>query len=169
MEIKNFSKKAMQWIKKYKLIALLIMIGLALMMIPTTSNQDKQAHVKIEATTPQTLSLEDKLSEILQQIDGAGKVEVILTVLTGEEVIYQTNDILTKDSDGTKEDTDTVTVTDSDRNQNGLVRQVNPPVYLGAIILCQGADDPIVKLAITEAVAKVTGLRTNCISVLKMK
>ena len=68
-----------------------------------------------------------------------------------------------------KEDIDTVIITDSERNQNGLIHQINPPSYMGAIIVCQGADDPAVKLSITEAVSKITGLKTNRISVLRMK
>ena len=59
--------------------------------------------------------------------------------------------------------------TDSDRNETGLVHQINPPVYLGAVVLAQGADNPVVKLSIVEAVSKVTGLGADKISVLKMQ
>ena len=55
------------------------------------------------------------------------------------------------------------------RADPGLVRQVNPPEYLGAVVLCQGADNPSVKLSIVEAVSKATGLTTDRITVLKMK
>ena len=57
----------------------------------------------------------------------------------------------------------------SDREEEGLVRQVNPPVYLGALIVCQGGDNPTVKLSIVEAVMDITGLSSNQITVLKMK
>ena len=60
-------------------------------------------------------------------------------------------------------------VTGSDRSEKGLVRQINPPEYLGAVVLCQGADNAAVKLAIVEAVSKATGLSTDRITVLKMK
>ena len=49
------------------------------------------------------------------------------------------------------------------------MRQVNPPTYLGAIIICEGADDANIRLAVVDAVSKVTGLGANRISVLKMK
>ena len=49
------------------------------------------------------------------------------------------------------------------------MQQKLSPVYQGAIILCQGADSPSVRLAITQAVSKVTGLPTDRIAVLKMK
>ena len=60
-------------------------------------------------------------------------------------------------------------ITDSDRKEEGLITQVDPPVYQGAIIVCQGADRGAVRLAIVEAVSRVTGLGADRISVLKMK
>ena len=140
------------------------------MAIPSTGNHNNE---KESSHSPDTMqaepTLEEKLSAILSQVEGAGDVQVILTVAAGEEVVYQTDDdySVTGDSNTTK--VDTVTVTDADRNQNGLVRQVNPPVYQGAIIVCEGADDPSVQLAMVNAVSKITGLGANRISVLKMK
>ena len=49
------------------------------------------------------------------------------------------------------------------------VQQVLPESYRGAIVVCQGADSPAVKLAIVEAVSRATGLGADSISVLKMK
>ena len=65
--------------------------------------------------------------------------------------------------------TSTVILSDSTRGQEGLVCQVNPPTYLGAVVLCQGADLPSVRLSITEAVSNATGLGYHKITVLKMK
>ena len=64
---------------------------------------------------------------------------------------------------------ETVLVSDSTRNQSGLIRKVIPPVFMGAVIVCQGGDQPTIKLAVTQAVANATGLKTDRISVLKMK
>ena len=50
-----------------------------------------------------------------------------------------------------------------------MVRQILSPEYLGAVVVCQGANDVQVRLAVVEAVSKVTGLGADKISVLKMK
>ena len=63
----------------------------------------------------------------------------------------------------------TVVVTGSSREETGLVSQLLPPTYRGAVILCQGADNAQVRLSIVEAVSNATGLSTDKISVLKMK
>ena len=60
-------------------------------------------------------------------------------------------------------------VTNEERAQNGLVKQVIPPVFQGAVVVCQGGDQPTIRLAIVEAVADATGLTADKITVLKMK
>ena len=50
-----------------------------------------------------------------------------------------------------------------------MVRTIVPPVYLGAIIVCQGGDSPAVRLAVVEAVSNVTGIGSDRITVEKMK
>jgi len=40
-------------------------------------------------------------------------------------------------------------------------------VYQGAVVVCQGADSSAVRLAVTEAVAALTGLSTEKITVVQ--
>ena len=113
--------------------------------------------------------MEDRLNDILGQIRGAGRVKVMLTVASGEETIYQFDQNHSTDESGSSIQKDTVTVTDKDRGQSGLITQINPPKYLGALIVCQGADDATVRLAISEAVSSLTGLGMDKITIVKMK
>ena len=137
---------------------IVVAVGIVVMLLPTGGNKESEPVSYIQETMP---DIEAELAGILSKIKGAGKVEVMLTMAQGQETCYQT--------DQRGEDHSTVTVTDSDRKEQGLIRQVNPPVYLGAIVVCQGGDDPTVRLAIVESVAKVTGLGADRISVMKMK
>lgn len=150
--------------KKYRYALLILILGIVLMLIPTGKRQsDEMPMDDTESTNAH--SIQDELSEILSKIEGVGKAQVMLTVAAGEETVYQI------DSDGAidSQDRTTVTITDENRNENGLIRQINPPVYLGAIVVCQGADSPSVRLEIVEAVSRITGLGTDRISVMKMK
>ena len=63
----------------------------------------------------------------------------------------------------------TVIISDSGREEEGLIKTVTPPIYLGAIIVCQGGDSPTIRLQIVQAVANVTGISSDRITVLKMK
>ena len=169
MEMKKIIKNIPVWIKKSRFIVLIILLGLFLLLMPSKQSEQQENHEVKENNYVQKQSTEEKLARLLQNVKGAGKVNVMLTVAEGEEIIYQTNSNTSTDTASVKEDTDTVVVSDANRNENGLIRQSNPPKYLGAIIICQGAEDPVVRLSIIDAVSKVTGLKSNCISVLKMK
>lgn len=151
-------KNIIPLLKKYRYALLVLGIGLVLMMLPSGNVQKEPPKQTISAQEPE---LAQTLSEILSQIDGAGDVSVLLTPASGKETLYQTNE--------NGEHCDTVIISDSSRNETGLIRQVNPPVYLGAIVICEGGDKPAVRLAIVDAVSKVTGLGADRISVLKMK
>ena len=169
MDIKVLIKKISDFLTKYKYAVLILLIGLILMAIPDADHKaEENASLSTEEAVTQA-TIEQRLSDILCQIEGAGEVKVLLTVETGEETVYQTNEDSVSGSDSESISVDTVTITDADRNQSGLVRQVNPPVYLGAIVVCEGADSPSVQFALVDAVSKLTGLGTNRISVLKMK
>lgn len=151
-------------LQKYKWAGLVVGIGIALLLIPSPSDDENSPVIPEE--NGNILSVEESLEEVLAQIQGAGRVKVMLTEAVGKETIYQ-NDTSGSESDGGKRDT--VIISDAQRNELGLVRQINPPVYLGAVVVCQGADSPAVRLALVEAVSTVTGLTTDKITVLKMK
>lgn len=140
---------------KYRYVLLVALAGLALMLLPG-SPAEQTAPLP---TQPEKNSLESRLEEILSCIDGAGKVAVLLTEEQGGETFYQTQG----------EDGKTVLVTGSDRSESGLVRTTRAPAYRGAVVVCQGANNSIVRLAVVEAVANATGLGTDRITVLNMK
>ena len=105
----------------------------------------------------------------MSQVSGAGTVRVLLTQAESGETIYQTDDTESTQENGSSLRRETVLVSDGSRQQAGLVRQTQAPVYRGAVVVCQGGDTAPVRLAIVEAVAGVTGLPSNRITVLKMK
>lgn len=150
--------------KKYGIAAAVLLLGLLLMTLP---NQEETAAPEVPAVQEQTL--EDSLGDLLSRLEGAGKVEVLLTEAAGAETVFQTDADTSQGEDTQDKRVETVIITGEDRAQTGLVRQVNPPKYLGAVVLCQGGADARVRLQIVEAVMSVTGLRSDRITVLKMK
>ena len=166
MDIRPKLQQASNFIKKNRYVAIILIAGILFMCLPTMK---KESEDEVEIVPVHNdVSVEEKLGNILTKVDGAGEVQVFLTVASGEQTIYQTNDTLSQDGDSKNSQTDTVTVTDSKRNEQGLIKQVNPPLYQGAIVVCKGADSSAVRLSIVDAVSKVTGLSSDKISVLKM-
>ncbi len=161
MDINQISQKVLCFLKKYRYPILVLVVGILLMCLPSGSKQKEATPQQVQSTQPDTGDLAARLEQILSQIKGVGKVKVLLTQAAGEEFRYQ------YDESGDRKDT--VIITDGNREQSPVISQVLPPKYLGAVIVCQGAESPAVRLAVVEAVSRVTGLGADAISVLKMK
>ena len=154
-------------LNKYKYVLFVLILGMILMTIPESKSVPEQADES--SSEPTAISMSQQLEEILTQISGVGRARVLLTEAVGAETEYQTNQDSTSTGDSTSLRVETVLVAGSSREEQGLIRSVTPPVYLGAIIVCQGGDDPLVKLSVVDAVSDVTGLGADRITVLKMK
>ena len=165
MDISKLKSRLAEIISKYKIVLLFLCLGLVLIMIPTSNKNEKLEKSK-DVIHEQTAISQDALASILAKIDGAGRVEVLLSVEYSAQTDYQV------DSDGSGVSSDrlnTVTVSDANRNESGLIKKTCAPIYRGAIVVCEGADDPSVSYCVVNAVSNITGLRSNQISVLKMK
>lgn len=160
------SEKVRLWIKEYRYVILVLVLGILLMMLPQGKTEEKKDDNVLIPETEAVETLQEQLEQLLSQVQGAGKVRVLLTEAEGERVIYQTDG---EQSSQNSSRADTVIVSDSARAESGLVQQILPPSYMGAIILCQGADSASVRLSLIEAVSNATGLSSDRISVLKMK
>ena len=168
MDVTTMKNKALEAVRKHKYALAVAAIGILLLCIPFGSSEKAESEPQTQDMTAAVDTLEQKLADILAKIDGAGKVQVMLTVASSEQTVYQED----TDLSGGGADTsryDTVIIKDSQGNEMGLIQQVIGAKYQGAIIVCQGAEKPAVKLAIVEAVSRATGLGADQISVLKMK
>lgn len=164
MDWLGWGKKAISWMGKYRYVLLILAVGVVLMLMPGYQNEEEQPPAQTSQQSEQK-DVSQQLVSILSQIDGVGEVRVMLTVSAGEETLYQTDTQISENESRVE----TVLVTDSNRGQTGLIRQVNPPNYQGAIIVCKGGDKASVRLAVMQSVSSVTGLGADQISVMKMK
>lgn len=168
MDWSDYTSRGVLIIKKYRYIILLVISGIILICIPTAPGPTSNIS-PTEAAVTVSPSLEESLSNILSMIENAGRVEVLLTSAFGEEILYQTDETRSTGESGQDIRRETVLVSGTERSETGLIKQKNPPVYQGAVVLCQGADRADVRLSIVEAVMDVTGLTSDKITVLKMK
>ena len=170
MEIKELISKGMQWIKNFRYALLLLLIGVVLMLWPEKTKNENVTDppMAVGSQVDQWVSAE-QLECLLSQIQGCGNVEVLLTRSAGERKNLQINEHTVYSEESSTTELQTVIITGVSKQEEPLVTQICGPEYLGAVIVCQGADQPQVRLAISDAVAKATGLGADRISVLKMK
>jgi len=150
--------------KKYKYVGLVVLAGILLMLLPgkktTADPQESGGSFSLEDT-------ERRMEELLGRMDGVGRVQVMLTLKNGPELE------LAEDADDTDRDgelrrqREPVTLNRGSGYQDVVVTRETYPVYLGAVVVCQGAGSGGVRLAVTEAVAALTGLPADRITVVQ--
>jgi stage III sporulation protein AG len=162
MERDVIKQKAAGLAKKlgaYKYVLLVIAAGALLLLWPEQDTVDVEETAVSSEENFSVEALERKLETVLSQIDGAGSVSVMLTVKTGMERV------LAQDSSG--ENTETVVISTGSGKQEVVLITQKYPDFQGALIVCEGGDEPQVRLLVTQAVAALTGLGTARISVCK--
>lgn len=164
--------KAFQW-KKEDIVrllqtnrwtALLLLVGLVLLLWPSGgggTNSDPPQADQRQVYEYQLEELEEKLTEALSQVEGAGKTEVVLTLDSTGSVELAENQT---SRDGTVETQVVVVKTGS--NQEGVVEVAQQyPSFLGALVVSDGGGDPQVKLNLLQAMKALTGLSSDQISI----
>lgn len=146
--------------------------------LATTNNNQTLASSQYNNT--ESISLEEKLEDILSKIEGVGSVKVFINYSESSETVAMYNENSKK---STTEETDKtggtrkVEQTDSQKEviyqeQNGtktpIVQKTVEPKIEGAIITAKGAGDINVKTSIIQAVEAATGLATHKIQVFTM-
>lgn len=169
MELSSALNKVKAFFNKYKYSIIVLLIGCIFLAAPKFESKKSNESTISSKQEAVCESVSDQLEKILERIDGAGDVTVMLSTAESEKTLYQTDSRITDSDASNATDISTIIVTDEQRTETGLVQQVISPKYQGAIIVCQGAENPTVRLSIIDAVSKVTGLKTDKISVLKME
>lgn len=105
--------------------------------------------------------------DILSQIDGVGKVELILTLDTDGKSTYLRD--TRENRDDSSEDIDLQTVVVKvDGNEQPVTMERVYPVFRGAVVVCRGGRSPSVALTVKQALSSLTGLGMDKITVLEM-
>lgn len=132
------------------IMLIILIIGLAVTALPELK---KAAKTETETVTDIGRE-EERLSEILSEIKGAGRVSVMITYESTMEkdIAYSGDNERAVTSGG-----DVV-----------VRREIYPPVK-GVIVVADGADDPSVCNALKAAVTAVTGAAANHICIYSFK
>ncbi|GAB6182107.1 hypothetical protein JCM14036_34260 [Desulfotomaculum defluvii] len=184
-------------LKKIKFMVLGAALGIGLLFMGSLGNE-KQAQslpptpdkVELKASdNPRTQTamaseedfMAEKLCEMLEQVDGAGKVKVTIRLENSTQTEYAINTSTGKkttqekdQSGGTRtltEDTDTgqlVLVTRSGEETPVLSREIAPAVA-GVLVVADGADDPNVKAKLFRATQVALGIEPHKVIVMARK
>ena len=112
-----------------------------------------------------TKDLENRLSEVLNKISGAGKISVMITLDGSPELIIAYNTEEKNNTDGsvtTKKEPIIITI---DGKSNPLILSEKLPAVKGVVIVAQGANDVSVRLNILNATTKLLNISANAVEI----
>ena len=151
---------------KFKLPILVLLIGVLLMLIPLR-RQDSEVKNSEWQESFSLADMERKMEGILSNIAGVGRTDVMLTLKSGNTLqLAQDKDYSEREQEK-KEDAQVVKLNRGSGTQEVVVTHEIYPTYLGAVVVCDGADNASVCLSVTEAVSVLTGLSSDKIRVEK--
>jgi hypothetical protein len=145
----NFKERIFKLLN-YKNLAALLALGIILMIFGGGDKAEvKTGYDKPETTPPFD---EDRLCDILESIEGAGRVRVFISYSDNgsEEVLYDVQ----SSSDGEKHNM-TLNVKNDD---NPYVIKRKPPEIKGILVTASGAVNSSVKKRLKESVRCATGV-----------
>ena len=154
---------------RYKYAALVVLIGAGLLLWPSGKG-GTEAALRQQSSTEETQDIQVQMEDILGTISGVGQVKVMLTVDSdGERQLAQDTELTYSGSVESPEDYSrrSETVLTDGEGDGTVVTRTLYPTYRGALVVCQGGDRADVRLAVTEAVASLTGLSVDRITVAK--
>lgn len=168
------------WLSKFlKSKYALVSLGLAGILLIFFSelpgfsvSQKEEAAAAADTGEAYVQQMEEKLTQLLQDVQGAGQVHVMVTLeASGQSVYAQDEEQDTSyGQDGQRQSnirTEHV-ILDSGTQRTPLLEQEYEPEIRGVAVVCEGGDDILVVGRITELVSVVLGIPTNRICVTKM-
>ena len=157
-------------LKKYRAVLAVLLAGVLLLTSGHSGNTGQVQTASADTTVSQSFDLNDFQQELqarLAAISGAGRVELMLSLDQTEESVYAVNTRQTSGSDSRKSDVSVVSNGSCGETPVTVKRVL--PVFRGAVVLCDGADDASVRLSVTQAVSTVCGIGADKVTVLKMQ
>jgi len=160
-------KRLLKTVEKNKYMFLVLLVGVVILIWPFGGGARETGSA---APTPAehhrlAFSLEEmeaRLADALSQIEGAGQVTVMLSLRTSLEQEVAVDE----DQTGRRA---TVTISTGAGTQSEVTLRYRYPEFQGALVVSQGADNASVRLQLTQAVAALTGLGTDRITVMPMR
>ncbi len=163
IEDNNRPKKQRLFKKEYVLAVLICVAVIGLFIWGNFNNTNLFSQTK-SITSDYATTLENKLKNLLSDVEGVGKVNVFITTSGSDsEVVLKESE--EKIENGVKTHTETVVLVSG----KPYVLSTQNPKIVGVIVVCEGAENLNVKMKITEILTTSLELDASCVRIIKMK
>ena len=169
--------------KGRKILLIIGFAGILLIFLSSLFKGDApktSARQNPESTEEYIAAMENKLSKILESINGVGNVKVMITLENSGENIYAVEQKSNTDKSEDTTAADSRRVTEKDSNEEkitvidgrdgkeAVVRTQIEPKVKGVVVVCSGGDQQIVQQRVTSAVTTVLDVAPGKVCVTKL-
>lgn len=167
------------------LISILVVLGNDFFKSTSTAKVNPQGNPSPDkqsfSTREYEITEENKLKSVLEEIEGVGKVKVMVTFDGSEEQVPAVNindsKSTTKEKDnqgGTRETTqqnngNTIVLTNDGSKNEPLIVKTNKPKVVGVCVVAEGANNGVIEMKIAQAVTRLYSIQTDKVTVYPMK
>ncbi|MBQ9267166.1 MAG: stage III sporulation protein AG [Clostridia bacterium] len=171
------TKNPKRMIENAVIFVVLLVILIIVINSLYTPEEENTLPTIIATESPKNDTLESKLEKVLSMIDGAGKVNVMISYLSSEEQIplydVKENTTVTEEKDkegGTRKTEQTSTeqsiiFSESSNNKQPFIKQTTTPKVIGVIVVAEGASNMKVKENLINAVEAVLDVPSHRVQV----
>jgi len=149
--------------KKFQTIFIVVAVVIVLLVL-LFFNFGKSNSETAYSETDYVTSLENKLSEVLSKVEGAGKVSVVINVESGMETVLAMKTTTTETTYGTETVETPILV-----NGKTVVLKEMFPKVIGVLIVSEGASSISVMTKLQQATVSLLNINVNQIEILKMQ
>ena len=184
--IKGVVEKFKQIVNSPKRNTYIAVVGIFVVILIAFSNcsqsKDEVINSSVDARfdyNEYSLLLEEKIEKIVENIEGAGKCSVMVTLEKTEEYVYFTEEKISTNTEEEKTQEKTKQTIESDKetkagiveNRNSgnevLVSTTLMPQVGGVVVICEGGGSVLVQERVTNAVATALNISHNKVFVTK--
>ena len=163
--------KALDALKRCKYVALTAALGIVLLLLPGGNEKKQEGGAPDAAEDFDRAALQEEMEEILSSLDGVGHLKLMLTVDGGSAYELARDEAQTQkrggENTGERTQKSETVVLGSGVSAGVVVTRSRFPAFIGALVVCEGGDRAEVRLRVTQAVAALTGLSSERITVVK--
>lgn len=183
---------SMEWLMKWKeekqrgrILLVLGIVGLCLILLSellaAPAAEEAILQSQSEENEVYITNMEEKLSRLVENVSGAGKCHVMITLEQGVQYVYASESKKVVDETQSHDGTDSSKIQQKDNSErsivlleeNGvsraLVETSKEPQVKGVVVVCDGGNSSIVQERITQLLTTVLGIGSNQVCVVPRK
>lgn len=182
MKLKDFKlSDKMVKIALFAGVLLIALLFLSSLMKPTQEKKSDVSDSDFSLEKEYSMSadeyksmLEENMKGLLQSIDGVGAVRIFITLKSGFENIYVTEESIDLDTVGeearkSSSEKKVLLVENESGRKTALLKKTLNPVVGGVLVVCEGGDNPLVIKNVTEALKASLGINMTQLCVKPLK